>query len=275
MIVLPQAWMEDLEGKDPFETLFAVKGEVYREQQARRTLRFSYRGKYYFGKFHSGVGWRQLCKDLLQLRMPVLGAQNEWRAIRRLTELGIPTTPLIGYGIHGRNPAKCRSFVITEELAHTVSLEDFCREWGKVPPDPALKRALIVKVAEIARILHESGMNHRDFYICHFLLDISRGAAGLDPRRLRLYLIDLHRVQIRRRTPARWRIKDLASLCFSSMDAGLSWRDRLRFVRIYRNRPLREVMAEERLFWRRVNRRAAALYREFQRKHLGPAQAGD
>ena len=32
-----------------------------------------------------------------------------------------------------------------------------------------LKRVLVQRIATIARTLHGAGMNHRDFYLCHFL----------------------------------------------------------------------------------------------------------
>jgi heptose I phosphotransferase len=104
-------------------------------------------------------------------------------------------------------------------------------------------------------------MNHRDFYLCHFRLDLSQGRPGVANREtLNLYLMDLHRVQIRRRTPTRWIIKDLGSLYFSAMDIGLTRRDLVRFIQAYRQRPLRAVLAAESLFWRRVGKRAVRLY---------------
>jgi heptose I phosphotransferase len=41
--------------------------------------------------------------------------------------------PLAGYGKRGINPAKIQSFVITEELTNTASLEDFCRLLFNLP----------------------------------------------------------------------------------------------------------------------------------------------
>lgn len=266
MLVLPKAWTERWHVQDTFDQLFAIDGRVYREQGGRKTLRFTLNGKNYFAKFHNGVGWKRIIKDLLELRLPVIGAQTEWRAIQRLEQLGINTMHLVGYGKRGWNPARLQSFVITEELANTVSLEDFCRDWPTSPPSYALKRALITEVAKIARTLHEDGINHRDFYICHFLVDMSTGPDRIDPRHLSLYLIDLHRMQIRRRIPRRWRVKDIGSLYFSSMDIGLTKRDLLRFIRVYRNKPLKACLDEHKLFWWQVKRRAVALYREFFQK---------
>jgi len=225
MIVVPEEWAKRWEGKDIFDMLFALKGKVYRNKEGRRTIRFTINGKNYFGKFHSGIGWKDLLKNLFQFRLPVIGAQNEWTAIRKLEKLGIKTTSLAGYGKRGINPAKMQSFVITEELTDTISLEDFCRDWQKLPPPYVLKKSLITKVAETARILHENGMNHRDLYICHFLLDLSSGIGRDGGKKPDLHLIDLHRVQCRRYTPVRWKAKDIAALYFSSMDIGLTNRD--------------------------------------------------
>jgi hypothetical protein len=114
-------------------------------------------------------------------------------------------------------------------------------------------------VAEIARTLHENGINHRDFYLCHFLL-----AMPITPpyHKLTLYIIDLHRAQIRAHTPKRWIIKDLAGLYFSSKDIGLTRRDLLRFMKEYRNKTVKEVLEKEAAFWQRVKQRGDKLYRE-------------
>ncbi len=243
-----------------FDRVMSLEGEVFRSVARRRTLRFTLDGKGYFVKIHQGVGWNEIVKNLLQLRLPVLGAANEWRAIRRLEELGVATMAIAGFGERGVPPARLQSFLITDELTNTVSLEDFCRDWPVEPPPVRLKRALIEKVANVAERLHNSGVNHRDFYICHFLLDRDSVAAPFTPERLTLSLIDLHRVQMRSRTPRRWLVKDLAALHFSSMDIGLTRRDLLRFLRVYRNRPLRETLGRERRFWKAVEKKARWLY---------------
>lgn len=263
MIKLPKDWLERWQNQDIFDQVFSLTGEVYRNVNGRKTIRFALDGKYYFAKLHQGIGCKEILKNLLIFRMPVLGAQNEWRAIQRLEQLGIKTMRLVGYGKRGWNPARLQSFVITEELAHTESLENFCRNWPTSPPSYRFKRTLIKEVARIARTLHDHGMNHRDFYICHFLLDISAGREYICPSHLNLYLIDLHRVQIRRRTPLRWKVKDIAALYFSSMDIGLTQRDLFRFIREYQGEPLKASLNKESVFWRRVKRRGIAFKRKF------------
>ncbi|MBU1180632.1 MAG: lipopolysaccharide core heptose(I) kinase RfaP [Pseudomonadota bacterium] len=266
MIVVPEEWANRFKGRDIFDSLFAIDGKVYRNKEGRKTLRFTIDGKNYFGKFHSGIGWKTLLKNLIQFRTPVLGARNEWMAIRRLEQLGIHTMRLVGYGKRGKNPARVQSFVITEELKNTISLEEFCRSWTKTPPSYSLKKALITKVAETARTLHENGINHRDLYICHFLLDITSGIDHIDNKNPVLYLIDLHRVKFHSNTPVRWRIKDVAALYFSSMDTGLTNRDLLRFIRAYSNKEIKAALNEKK-FWQKVKSRGNSFYSEFKRKY--------
>jgi heptose I phosphotransferase len=181
-------------GQDPFVAVEALAGEVFRELEARRTLRTEVAGRGYFVKIHRGVGWAKSPRISLSLRLPVLGAENEWRAIQRLSELGVDSMRAVAYGLRGRNPARQHSFIITEELAPTLSLEDFCLDWAQHPPGVRLKRALIARVARMARRMHLAGVNHRDFYICHFLLHLDPAPTA---DQFRLSLIDLHRAQLR------------------------------------------------------------------------------
>lgn len=267
---LTEQFQNAMNGKQKLEDLMSITGEVYREAPGRRTLRFVRGGKAYFLKAHTGVGWKEIMKNLLYFRPPVLGAENEWHGIHRLQRLKLDTLRVAGYGVSGKNPARRRSFIITEELSGTISLEDYCRRWSLHPPrrpdEVRFKRWLIKKVAEISRQMHSNGANHRDFYLCHFLLSTEPSLDVPDPQRSKLHLIDLHRMQLRPETPTRWSVKDVSGLYYSSMDTGLSQRDLFRFMRAYRAKPLREILATEKRFWKRVRSRANNLYATEQRK---------
>lgn len=251
-------------GRDPFAAVEALQGEVFRELEARRTLRTEVAGRGYFVKIHRGVGWGEILKNLMCLRLPVLGAGNEWRAIKRLEQLGVDTMCGVAFGQRGSNPASQHSFIVTEELVPTISLEDYCRDWPANPPDVVLKRALLRRVAEMARRMHGGGVNHRDFYICHFLLHLDPVPS---PANFKLSLIDLHRAQIRNKTPRRWRDKDLASLYFSALDIGLTQRDLLRFLRQYFDRPLRLILREEDTLLSYLSDEARRLQARYLRKY--------
>ena len=249
-------------GEDPFVEVERLDGQVYRELEGRRTLRTEVEGQGYFVKIHRGIGWGEIAKNLLTAKAPVLGAGQEWRAIQRLHEVGVPTMTAVAYGERGANPASQHSFIITEELAPAVSLEDFTANWLEQPPAPSLKRALIAEVARMAGTMHRAGVNHRDFYICHFLLHTDKPVTASD---FRLSLIDLHRAQVRATTPPRWRNKDLAGLYFSALEIGLTRGDKLRFLREYFQRPLREILRDEATLLSWLEGKAERLYRRKQR----------
>lgn len=247
--------------QDPFQGAQNQNGIIYRDKEGRRTLRFEFNGRGFFLKLHQGVGWREIFKNLAQGRLPVLGAENEYRAIRALEKLNLDTLCVAAYGKRGLNPATQLSFLVTDELQNVESLEDLCARWPQQPPDFSLKLKLIERVATIARTLHENGINHRDFYLCHFLLEGGTqplAADNLDARKL--YLMDLHRAQIRARVPRRWLIKDLGGLYYSALDIGLTPRDIFRFLRAYTQQPLRNILQQDLIFWSAVRARARRIY---------------
>jgi heptose I phosphotransferase len=265
MIYLSPWFQSAWAGKNPFEEALRLEGEIFRSVKTRRTFRFELNGKSYFAKVHRGIGWAEIFKNLLQFKRPVVGARNEYEAIRRLEKLGVATMQVAAFGERGWNPARIESFIITDELTGTVSLEEFCRDWENHPPPFELKSALIRYLADVSRILHCNGVNHRDYYICHFLLDISKPwKDGITAS-----LIDLHRAQLRRKTPRRWAVKDVAGLYFSAMDIGLTRRDVFRFMRIYCGKALRETVRKDAKFWRAVELTAQRLYSKEQRKPKG------
>jgi len=260
--------------ENTFDWLMTVEGKVHRAVKNRRTVEFEVAGRCYFIKAHRGVGWREVIKNVLYGRAPIVSAEPEWRAIEQLNAAGVATPGVAGKGLRGAAPAKLESFIVMPALEGTISLEDLTRDWrGATGKNRVqLKRALLQRIADVARRLHGAGLNHRDFYLCHFLVrnrDWSHWRPGDEAE---LTLIDLHRVQRRDRVPERWLVKDLGGLLFSALDAGLTRRDLFRFIAAYRQQPLREIIAGEGQFWRRVWNNAVKLYRPFHRREppLGP-----
>jgi len=257
------AWADDIAAQ-------AQPAAIYRSKEGRKTLRFQYRDKSWFLKQHTGIGWAEIVKNLLQLRLPVVSARNEYRAVLALQRAGVHTLTIGAYARAGWNPAAVRSMIVTAELAGTVSLEQYCANWAALPPAPAVRMRLVCALADCARRMHSAGINHRDFYLCHFHLD----ELSLQERDTRCYLIDLHRAQIRAHTPRRWRLKDLAGLYFSAMDSGLNRRDLLRFMRRYSAGGLRAALRRDRRLWRQVERRAGKLYRRIHGSEPPALRAG-
>lgn len=249
-----------------FERVLHLDGEVYRAVANRRTLRFEAGDRAYFAKIHQGTGWAEIFKNLATLRLPVIGARNEFEACRHLERCGVTAPTVAAFGERGINPARRFSFIICDALEGRNSLEDVTASWLQTPPSPVTKRRLVRAVAAFARAMHDAGVVHRDFYICHLL------ACGTAAGQVDLAVIDLHRAQLHGRIPRRWLRRDLAALLFSVLDLPLTRRDWLRFLEVYRQRPLRQVLRDEARLWRSVERRAERLYRKGLRKGLVPGR---
>jgi heptose I phosphotransferase len=152
-----------------FEAVMQLRGDVYRHVAGRETIAVELGDKIYFVKKHVGVGWREIIKNLCFLRLPIIGAMTEVAALEKLTALGVRVAECVGFGARGWNMARQQSFVITRAIDYQCNLEELTQQWRDTPPTIGSKRALIKAVASIARILHTQGVNHRDFYLCHFL----------------------------------------------------------------------------------------------------------
>ena len=266
VIIKSQIIQQWLGKADPFEKIKAIKGKVVRSKEGRTTQRFEIGDDGFYVKLHEGIGWGEIIKNLLQLRLPITGASNEWLAINALHRLGLDTLTAIAYGKRGLNPAKEQSFIVTEELTETLSLAVYAEQWPEKPPAFAHKKAIIEKVAETARVMHANGINHRDLSICHFLLDIATGEQLTDKDKIRLFVVDLHRAQMRPQVPRRWLVKDVGSIYFSALDIGLTKGDVCRFLREYYQMPLREIFINHKAFLHDVESRAVNLYRrDFKR----------
>ncbi len=239
--------------EDPFSWQENLEKVIFRDVENRKTSRVLIGQERYFIKIHKSASWQSAFNELVGGQTPRFGAEAEWRAVRAFQTLGIPTIEPYLYAKRGTSFLNHRSLLISKALEKKVSLEHFSTS------NPVFKRLLIKKIAEISRKMHLAGINHRDFYLCHFLMDqnISKGPV--------LHLIDLHRAQEREKVPRRWLIKDLGSLLFSSLFKGLTRRDLLRFVRDYSDRPLRESLKDKNL-WAGSLARARGLYLKHHQK---------
>lgn len=242
MQILKEPFKSQWQNKDVFAQVQQLQGKTYRQIGTRRTIQFDFDNESYFLKYHDGTTVREILKNIVTLKMPILGADNEWQAINRLKRHGIATMEGSAYGKKNWNPLNRESFIITEDLNPAISLEDFCQDWNVNPPAPSVKYKLIRSLASTVKRMHQVGINHRDCYICHFLLKLP-----FQPNQdeIELSIIDLHRAQARNRVPRRWRDKDLIGLYYSTLELGLNERDYLYFLKIYTGLDYASVLKKE------------------------------
>jgi len=200
----------------------AVKSAV----RERSTHRLQLEGVTVYIKKHFFQGVREILKSVLRLQLPV-GALNEWRALLAFHAHNIPTMiPICA----GRKPLVWKiekeSFLLTHDLCEARRLDDFLKGNGAIPCRGKMlekKKRILENLADLTRTMHSAGINHRDYYLCHILMDSGE----------RLYVIDLHRVNVRDKVGRRWMIKDLAALLFSSLEVPVTHGQRLAFYKRY------------------------------------------
>jgi heptose I phosphotransferase len=240
---------------EPFLLAENLEGEIYREYGKRTTKNFQFAQKSYFLKFHGPIGWFEIFKNLFQFKVPVVGALREFEALSHLKKHKIDSLEVQGFGNKGLNPANSSSFLITEELYGTISLEDFFLQDRHKELFPTQRRKLIKHVAKLIRKMHLSGLNHRDLYLCH--LHIKK---DIDFNDIKVYLIDLHRAQIRSNVPERWLVKDLGGFFHSILQFGLSERDFYRFMTTYFECSLSELLQNRSKLIKKILNRCFSMY---------------
>ena len=241
--------------KDTFTALQNIKGKVFRKYGNRITKQFEAQEKKYFIKYHGPVGWREIFKNLFQIKTPVIGAQREYEALNHLSKNDINCPQIKGFGKKGINPANSSSFIITEELYGTLSLEEFFLKNFHKNLSFNQKCNLIKASASIIRKMHLSGLNHRDLYLCHLHIK-----EDIDFNNIEIFLIDLHRAQIRSIVPLRWTVKDLGGFFHSAIQFNFTERDFYRFLMTYFNCSLRELIDSHQNIIGQILDRAFSMY---------------
>jgi heptose I phosphotransferase len=218
----------------------------------------------FYIKRHGPSPVKEYLKPLIRLRRPILGAKNEWEAILRFHEVGIPTMTPVAYGKSGTS-----SFLVSAAIEGCIKLSDWVehRFPANTATDPQKlhdlsdgllveSHSLATRVATIARTMHRAGLHHQDFYLTHLLVperDIQS----------QLYVIDLGRVRQRKRLRSYWIIKDLAQLHYSSRRLpGDTWQ---RFLHSYFQRSLG---AQDEALIRQIMKKSQSIARHSRKNRL-------
>ena len=192
------------EGLSSLEACLAYeRGEMVKAAVVgRETLRFSPHGHgCYYMKRIQGRGFRDII--------------NEARVLERLHPAGIPVPEPVAFALGNRS-----GVLITVALPARRTLEHVLLE---EEPDADRADRLVSRLAQLVRGLHDQGVNHRDLYVGHVMVDDADN----------LFLLDLGRAETRMRVPLRRVVKDLAALHFSTPERSADTDLRSAFLRHY------------------------------------------
>ena len=186
-------------------------------------------------------------------------ALREWETIERVRALGIMTATPVAVGQEKLGGIVTRSFVMTEEIRGAVEGHLFVKslDWKD-------RRRLFGRLGELTRRLHDAGLIHKDLYLGHVLI-VPRGDSP------DLFLIDLQRVAEPCCFRERWQVKDLGAMVYSSVRAGATRSDLMRFYKAYRGQ--KEMGGDDKRLSSRVVRRVEWLATR-RPKHDGEYKPG-
>jgi heptose I phosphotransferase len=185
-------------------------------------------------KRHRRLPWIDRLGALVFPRGGFSPGAAEWTNLRTAERLGVPVPTPIAAGERIGPGIRLESYLLVGELTGCLELHEALPRW-QAELEPAkfvdLKRRTVRRMAEIVGRLHSSYLFHKDLYLCHFFAPGVPTPAATPP----VTLIDLHRLGRHRWTSARWRVKDLGQLLFSTEGLeSVDDRDRLRFWMHYR-----------------------------------------
>ena len=210
----------------------------------------------------------RLAEQLDRIRRQSPRHSRAWWEFHQSAELArqyVPVVRAVGVAEDVRFPFEVRSAVLFEE----VPGDAFDRIWPRLCRENAplarglARHDLTRRLARFVSAFHQTGVCHRDLYLCHVFADLD--PAGTRPPRFTL--IDLartHRPHIRR---MRWLIKDLSQLDTSARQIGASRADRLRFLLTYLG--LKGGTPRARWYARRIAHKSARILRRIARAATG------
>lgn len=153
----------------------------------------------------------------------------EYEQAERLELLRVPAVAPVAAVEQMRGPYETASAVLLAEVAgepFDAFWQRTTRQRGVWTASPA-RHDLVRRLARFVSAFHQTGLRHRDLYLCHVFVRVHRDG------RPWFELIDLARVFRPRWRRARWTIKDLSQLDASGREVGATRADRLRFLLSY------------------------------------------
>lgn len=256
---------------DSFESVWANKsGTIIKNIKPRSVVRIQIvhpgRTRTLYLKRHKPefIGFRQFFR-LWTRRKSHSQGMLEFENICEFRKNGIPTVPPLAAGEKRIDFFRAKSFLLTEDFHPYISLEYLLAtnpDSLKGPAGIARKKTLIKKISALAKRMHKSGFNHRDFNATHILLHYTDQSD--EPA---LALFDLQRVEKHSFLRIRWKIKSLARLNYSLPETVFTEQDRLDLLLFYNGRKTPGLMDRLQWFW--IRKKTDRIRRHTEKEKTG------
>jgi hypothetical protein len=188
-------------------------------------------------------------KNWLNRRKRISTMTCDLEPAENLRKLGINTPKIIAFGEEWSGLFEKRSFIITEKIPASTSLEE------KLPDYFIYQRKnFIESLAAFVRKFHKTGYRHRDLYLCHIFCN-PQG---------QFTLIDLNRVFKPLIFSKRYLMKDLTQLYYSAPGEIFTKADRLRFFLTYMKK--NKISKKDKIIIKKIKSRAQRMAKH-DKKH--------
>jgi len=201
----------------------------------------------------------------LGLKKSVSQGMLEFENICAFRKKGIPTVHPVAAGEKRIRFFRTKSFLLTEDFHPYISLEYLLKtnpDFLKGSAGQIRREILIQSLSSLAKRMHKSGFNHRDFNATHILLDYTTKSD--EPA---LALFDLQRVEKHSVLRLRWKIKSLARLNYSLPETVFTEQDRLNLLLFYNGRKTPAMMDRLQWFW--IQKKTERIRRHTEKKTEG------
>lgn len=148
------------------DAVFALEGEVVASDPMSKVIRVRVGDHDYYIKRYAGLGSKPLRRRFVTPRV-----KSEWQNLQRFAAWGIPTAPLVAYGLEQRWGRFVRGALITAGIANAADLRQLA-----LSGDPRLKSrrwldGVSHQLAGITRSMHNHGFVHNDLKWRNLLVD--------------------------------------------------------------------------------------------------------
>ncbi|NQD92581.1 heptose kinase, partial [Pseudomonas sp. CrR25] len=138
------------------DRVFALQGEFITRDPLSEVIRVECGGlRYYVKRYHgAGKGLRRF------LGRPRVKA--EWQNLKHFAKWGIPTAPVVAFGLERKAGAFVRGALITRELVGTEDLAQLAQRDAACLRDGGWVARVSQQLAQATRTLHGHGFTHND-----------------------------------------------------------------------------------------------------------------
>lgn len=145
--------------------VFALQGERITSDPLSELIRVERAGVRYYVKRYSGGG-KGLRRWLGRPRV-----KAEWQNLRHFAKWGIPTAPIVAWGLERRGGVFVRGAMITRELPGTLDLAEMAQRGDPRLRNGAWVRQVSAQIATATRRMHDHHFTHNDLKWRNLLVD--------------------------------------------------------------------------------------------------------